>query len=101
MAAIPLISACAERAGKNVLNTPMGRLFVPGAIVSTNGAMQSYHVSRIFSLAEVTVSHAAARGSPPRANSAEMIGRLSSAKAGKSKVSMLRWSHRATAALSL
>src|ERR1051325_8565367 len=70
VATIPLISACAERAGKNVLKTPIGRLLVPGAIVSTNGGRQSYQVSRIFSFAELIVSHAAARGSPPRPNSA-------------------------------
>ena len=83
-----------------MLNTPIGRLLVPGGIVNTKGATQSYHVMRIFSTAELTVSHAAERGSPPRANSAPMTGMLSSANAGKSSVSMVRCSQRATAGLS-
>src|SRR5207244_9294221 len=91
----------AERAGKNVLNTPMGRLLKPGGMVRTKGSMQSYHVRRSRSVAETIVSTAVDRGSPARPNSAATTGRFVSANAGKRNVSIVRWSHRATAGLSL
>src|SRR5947208_2447509 len=97
----PLSSTCAERAGKNVLNTPMGRLLKPGGMVRTKGSMQSYHVRQSRSVAETIVSTAVDRGSPARPNSAATTGRFVSANAGKRNVSIVRWSHRATAGLSL
>src|SRR5437867_11843906 len=97
----PFHSTCAERAGKNVLNTPIGRLLKPGGALSTNGSMQSYQVRRIRSAPETTVSTAVERGSPERPNSAVITGALVSANAGNSNVSIVRWSQRATAALSL
>jgi hypothetical protein len=84
-----------------VLNTPNGRLPMPGAIVSMKGAMQSYQASTMCSFSAVTVSSVAERGSPLRENSASNTGSEVSANAGNSKVSMLRWSQRATATLSL
>ena len=63
--------------------------------------MQSNQVSRIRSAPAITVSTAVERGSPARPNSAAITGRFVSANAGKSSVSIVRWSHRATAALSL
>ena len=53
------------------------------------------------SVAEVTVSTAVPRGSPERANFAPVTGRAVSAKAGKSSASIVRWSQRVTAMLSL
>src|SRR5262249_36456390 len=97
----PFHSTCAERAGKNVLKTPIGRLLKPGGAFSTNGSTQSYHVSRMGSEPETTVSTAVERGSPERPNSAVITGALVSANAGKSRVSIVRWSQRATATLSL
>ena len=35
-----------------MLKTPRGRSFIPGAMVSTNGSRQSYHVRRMRSVAE-------------------------------------------------
>src|SRR5688572_756090 len=54
----PFHSTCADRAGKNVLKTPIGRLLKPGGALSTKGSMQSYQVSRIRSAPEITVSTA-------------------------------------------
>src|SRR2546427_537778 len=87
-------STCAARAGKNVLKTPIGRLLKPGGMVRTKGSMQSYHVRRIRSVTETTVSTAAARGSPARPNSAATTGWLVSANALKSSVSIVRWAER-------
>ena len=64
-----------------MLNTPRGRLLKPGGSVSTNGSMQSYQVRRTWSVVESTVSTAAERGSPARANLAAMTGIFSSANA--------------------
>src|SRR5919198_3628250 len=60
----PLSSTSAARAGKNVLKTPIGRLLKPGGMVRTKGSMQSYHVRRIRSDTETTVSTTVERGSP-------------------------------------
>src|SRR5512146_2507055 len=78
----PFISICADLAGKNVLKTPMGRLPLPGAIVSTNGSRQSYHVSTMCSVCETTVSVAVERGSPAREKLAPKTGSAVFAKAG-------------------
>src|SRR5205814_9575360 len=97
----PFHSTWAERAGKNVLNTPIGRWLKPGGALSTNGSMQSNQVNLIRSGPAITVSTAVERGSPARPNSAAITGRFGSANAGESSVSIVRGSHRATAALSL
>ena len=97
----PFHSTCAERAGKNVLNTPIGRLLKPGGALSTKGSSQSYQVRRMWSAPEVTVSTAVDRGSPARPNSAVITGMFVSANAGNSNVSIVRWSQRVTATLSL
>src|SRR5262249_17739593 len=81
-AVLPFISTCAERAGKNVLNTPIGRFMKPGGIVRTKGSMKSRHVRRIRSLPATTSSLAVERASPARVNFAAVIGSFSSANAG-------------------
>ena len=78
----PFSSTCADWAGKNVLKTPMGRLPMPGAMVSTKGSRQSYQVRSTRSAAVVTASTTVERGSPARANCAPMTGSDTSAKAG-------------------
>ena len=55
-ATLPLISSWAERAGKNVLNTPIGRSLKPGGALSTKGSMQSYQDSVTRASAVMTVS---------------------------------------------
>ena len=90
-----------DLAGKNVLKTPMGRLPMPGAIVRMKGSMQSHQLSTMCSFSAVTVSTLVDRGSPRRENSASNTGSEVSANAGNSNVSMVRWSQRATATLSL
>src|SRR5262249_37929309 len=97
---LPFSSTCAERAGKNVLKTPIGRLFMPGAIVSTNGSMPSDHVMRMRSFADVIVATAVARASPDRANCAAITGVAGSANSGNRSVSIVRCSQRATSTLS-
>src|SRR5207247_277118 len=72
----PFHSTWAERAGKNVLNTPIGRWLKPGGALSTNGSMQSNQVSRIRSAPAITVSTAVERGSPAGPNSAAITGRV-------------------------
>ena len=97
----PLISSWAERAGKNVLNTPMGRSLKPGGALSTNGSMQSYQDIVIVVSAATTDSVAVDHGPPARSKLAETTGSAVSAKAGKSSVSIDFCSHRATPILSL
>jgi len=82
VATLPLISSWADRAGKKVLNTPMGRLLKPGGAWSTKGSMQSYQDMVIRASEAATVSVAAERGPPARANSADITGSAVSAKAG-------------------
>lgn len=78
----PLRVTWAPRAGKNVLNTPMGRPPAPGAMVRMNGSTKSYQVMTISSLADMIRSVAADRGSPSRSNSASMTGVDGSPHAG-------------------
>src|ERR1700756_5702395 len=70
----PFTSICADFAGKNVLNTPIGRLPMPGAIVNTNGAMKSHQLSTMVSVADSTVSTAVERASPERSKCAAITG---------------------------
>src|SRR5207249_5280008 len=90
-----------RRGGENGLKTPNGRVVKAGGGVNTNGSVQSYQGKPIRSVPETTVSTAVERGSPERPNSAVITGALVSANAGNSNVSIVRWSQRATAALSL
>ena len=69
--------------------------------MSTKGSMQSYHASTMRASAATTVSVAVDQGPPWRSKAAAMTGSDVSAKAGKRRVSMVFWSHRATAILSL
>src|SRR6266542_2047708 len=96
----PSISSCAARAGKKVLNTPIGRLLKPGGAWSTKGSMQSYQESVTRGPAATTVSVVVDQGPPRRAKAAATTGSVVSAKAGKSRLSMVLCSHRATAMLS-
>ena len=100
-ATLPLISSWAARAGKKVLNTPIGRSLKPGGALSTKGSMQSYQVIVIRASTDMTVSVALDQGPPCRSKRAPITGIDVSAKAGKSRVSMDFCSHRATAILSL
>ncbi len=68
---------------------------------STNGSMNSYQVMRMRSSSDSTISVVVEWGSPMRSKTLAMIGMSVSANAGKSSVSMVRCSQRATAALSL
>ena len=96
----PSISSWAERAGKNVLKTPMGRSLKPGGALSTKGSMQSYQDRVISVSAVITDSVAVDHGPPSRSNAAEATGIEVSANAGKSRVSIDFWSHLATPTLS-
>ena len=78
----------------------MGRLLKPGGAWSTKGSMQSYQDMVIRASEAATVSVAAERGPPARANSADITGSAVSAKVGKSSDSMFVCSQRATAMLS-
>ena len=91
----------ADRAGKNVLNTPIGRFAYPGGIVRTNGSLKSYQVRTISSSADTTRSVAAPRGSPSRSKDASMTGSAGSAEGGNRIDSISRWSQRVMAMLSL
>src|SRR5215813_13487521 len=79
---LPFSSTPAVFAGKNVLNTPMGRFMKPGGAFSTNGVMVSAHVITIRSLPATMVSVAGFGGAPARENCAGVIGSVVSANCG-------------------
>ena len=64
VATLPLISSWAARAGKKVLNTPIGRSLKPGGALSTKGSMQSYQVMVTRASTAWTVSVALDQGPP-------------------------------------
>src|SRR5262249_29823171 len=97
----PPSSIWAARAGKNVLKTPRGRSLNPGGAFRTKGSSVSYQVSTSSPSAVTTVSVVAERGSPARSNPADVTGSRVSANAGKRSASIVSWSQRVTAMLSL
>src|SRR5688500_4286379 len=76
---LPFSSTRAERAGKNVLNTPMGRFWNPGGAFRMKGVMVSDHVITTRSPPPTLVSLAGFGGEPARVTCACTIGRFVSA----------------------
>ena len=70
VATLPLISSWAARAGKNVLNTPIGRSLKPGGALSTKGSMQSYQDIVTRASTDSTDSVALDQGPPCRSKRA-------------------------------
>lgn len=70
------------RAGKKVLNTPIGRSLKPGGMLSTNGARKSCQLSTIFVPDAATSSRAPPATSPWRENCAFVTGSFGSENAG-------------------
>jgi len=70
---LPFSSTRAERAGKNVLNTPMGRFWKPGGALRMNGVIVSDHVMTMRSPPPTMVSVTGAGGEPARVGGCGLV----------------------------